>query len=178
MKNARILGAAIGLLALALSASDVQAQRRTSFGIAAGATVPTGDLGDGTDLGFHVLGTIGVGGTAGQPVGFRLDGMFNSLGAKGSGDADLRILTLNGNVVFSFPGQSSVTPYILGGAGIYNANIDVSGVDSETDLGLNAGVGARFALSGFSTFAELRFHNVFADPDSYTFIPLTFGITF
>jgi opacity protein-like surface antigen len=175
--NSRILGMVAGLLALGLVAGDAQAQRRATVGIAAGATVPMGDLGDATELGFHVLGTVGIGGTAASPAGFRLDGMYNALGGKDDGP-DFRILSLTGNVLFSFPGESSVTPYIIGGAGVYNAKADVSGVDSETDLGINAGVGARFALSGFSTFAELRYHNVFSDPDSYSFIPLTFGIIF
>jgi hypothetical protein len=69
-----ILAAALVTMSL-----PAQAQRRTSVGFAAGASVPVGDLGDATSTGFHVLGTLAVSGTASSPLGFRVDGMYNSL---------------------------------------------------------------------------------------------------
>lgn len=166
------LVAAFGVLAV-----PAHAQRRTSIGIAAGATVPIGDLGDATSTGFHVLGTLAVSGSAGAPIGFRVDGMYNSLSGKDSGPG-VNIWTVNGNLVFAFPGGMTATPYIIGGAGWYSTKADESGAESISDLGINVGIGARFALSGFSTFAEARFHNVFSDPNSLQIIPLTFGILF
>jgi len=165
------------LMALGVVAGPVQAQRRTSVGFAAGATVPVGDLGDGTSTGFHVLGTLAVSGTASTPIGFRFDGMYNSLSGKSSGP-DVNVWTVNGNLVYAFPGGTTATPYIIAGAGWYNSKADESGAESSNDIGINAGIGARFALSGFSTFAEVRFHNIFSDPNSAQMIPLTFGILF
>lgn len=163
----------IGLTTVAIPA---QAQRRAAVGIAAGATVPIGDLGDATSTGYHVLGTIAISGTASSPLGFRIDGMYNDLSGKSNGP-DLKLWTLNGNLVFAFPGGTTATPYLIAGAGWYNMKAE--GADESTsDLGINAGIGARFALSGFSTFAEVRFHNVFSDPNSAQIIPLTFGILF
>ena len=169
-------GHAALVMALTIVAVPAEAQRRTSVGLAAGATVPIGDLGDGTSTGFDVLGTLSISGTASTPLGFRFDGMYNSLSGKSSGP-DVNVWTLNGNVVYAFPGGLTATPYLIGGAGWYNSKAD--GADeASNDLGINAGIGVRFPLSGFSTFAEVRFHNVFGDPNSAQFIPLTFGILF
>lgn len=173
----RILETGAGLLvAFAVASTPAEAQRRTSVGLAAGASVPVGDLGDATSTGFHVLGTLSVSGTASTPLGFRIDGMYNSLSGKSSGP-DVDVWTVNGNLVYAFPGGLTATPYLIAGAGWYNSKAD--GADEgSNDLGINGGIGARFALSGFSTFAEVRFHNVFSDPNSAQLIPITFGILF
>jgi hypothetical protein len=164
------------LAVLATAAMPAHAQTRASLGIAAGATVPVGTLGDATSTGFHVLGTIAISGTASSPVGFRIDGMYSDLSGKKPGP-DVKVWALNGNLVFAFPGGTIATPYLIGGAGWYNRK--AKGADESTsDLGINGGIGARFALSGFSTFAEVRFHNIFSDPESSQIIPLTFGILF
>jgi opacity protein-like surface antigen len=178
-----LMGSALVLSAIATLALPAQAQRRTSFGLAAGASVPVGDLGDATSTGFHALGTLAISGSASTPLGFRVDGMYNSLSGKSSGP-DINIWTVNGNVVFAFPGMTT-TPYLIGGAGWYNTKTDEDDTESTNNFGLNGGIGARFALSGFSTFAEVRFHNIFGDKNEFTderpslrMIPLTFGIMF
>ena len=173
----KIVAAVAILVGVVTSAGSANAQRRTSVGFAAGATVPVGDLGDATSTGFHVLGTIAVSGSASAPLGFRIDGMYNSLSGKSSGP-DVNVWSVNGNLVYAFPGGMTATPYIMAGAGWYNTKADQSGAESSSDIGINAGIGARFALSGFSTFAEVRFHNIFSDPNSARMIPLTFGILF
>ena len=162
--------------AVAVTALPAHAQRRASLGVAAGATIPVGDLGDATSTGFHVLGTLAISGTANSPLGFRVDGMYNDLSGKNSGP-DVKVWTVNGNLVYAFPGGMTATPYLIAGAGWYHSKAE--GADeSSSDIGINAGIGARFALSGFSTFAEVRFHNIFSDPNSAQMIPLTFGILF
>lgn len=173
----RLVGCAAVIAAFMTVAEPTYAQRRTTLGFAAGATVPVGDLGDATSTGFHVLGTLAISGTATSPIGFRVDGMYNSLSGKSSGP-DVNVWTVNGNLVYAFPGGLAATPYLIGGAGWYNTKADQSGAESSNDLGINGGIGARFALSGFSTFAEVRFHNVFSDPNSLRVVPLTFGILF
>jgi hypothetical protein len=54
----RMIVVAMTLVLMAAVAMPVDAQRRTSFGFAAGATIPTGVLGDATSTGFHALGTL------------------------------------------------------------------------------------------------------------------------
>lgn len=177
MMKGIVVGSALVFAAVVTLSASAQAQRRTSVGFAAGATFPVGDLGDATSTGFHILGTLAVSGSAQMPVGFRVDGMYNNLSGKSSGP-DVNVWSVNGNLVYAFPGGTSATPYIIGGAGWYNTKADESGAESSNDIGINVGVGARFALSGFTTFAEVRFHNVFSDPNSAQMIPLTFGILF
>jgi hypothetical protein len=172
-----VVSSTLVLAALAAASHTATAQRRTSVGFAAGATIPVGDLGDATSTGYHVLGTLSFSGTASSPVGFRFDGMYNSLSGKSSGP-DVNVWSVNGNLVYAFPGGMTATPYLIGGAGWYNKKSDESGAESSNDIGINVGLGARFALSGFSTFAEVRYHHIFSDPDSFQMIPLTFGILF
>lgn len=50
--------------------------------------------------------------------------------------------------------------------------------NTETKFGLNGGVGLRFQLTGFSTFVEARFHNIFTGGENTEIIPITVGITF
>ena len=163
---------AASVLALMVAAPGADAQRPVSFGIAAGATLPMGDLGDTRETGINVMGVLDFGAPM-TPVGFRIDGMWNSLGASGTGE-DLRILALTGNVRFTMAGTGT-RPYLLGGLGFYNQSAD--GTDAN-DFGINAGAGVEFLLAGFSTFAEIRFHNVFADEQSVQLLPISFGIKF
>lgn len=76
-----------------------------------------------------------------------------------------------------------VKPYVLGGLGLYNGkttadfgSAEISG--SDTNLGLQAGAGVAFQLSGFSTFAEARLVNIFSDGNSSRFVPIVFGVRF
>ena len=172
----RTLAVATSLVLTFAVSTSADAQRRTSLGFAAGASVPVGDLGDATSIGYHALGTLSISGTASTPLGFRIDGMYNGLSGKSQGP-DLAVWTVNGNFVYAFPGGLTATPYLIGGAGWYHLKAEEAD-EGTNELGINGGIGARFALSGFSTFAEVRFHNVFTDESSARLIPITFGILF
>ena len=175
-----VLGVMTAVLAIAASAPAAQAQNPMSFGIAAGATIPTGDLGDVVKTGFHGMATLGFS-PAMVPFGVRIDGMYNSMEGKGDvSDAKLRVIGLTANGVWQMPGMVT-SPYLIGGVGYYNSDVDIEGVDSSSDFGLNVGIGAKFNLSGFGTFAEIRYHNIFdgeGDVGNSSFIPITFGIMF
>lgn len=173
-----VLGVMTAIAAIAVSAPAAQAQNPMSFGIAAGATIPTGDLGDVVKTGFHGMATLGLS-PAMVPFGLRIDGMYNSMEAD-VGDTKLRIIGLTANGVWQMPGVAA-SPYLIGGVGYYNSDIDIEGVDSSSDFGLNLGIGMKFNLSGFGTFAEARYHTIFdgeGDAGNSSFIPLTFGIMF
>ena len=78
---------------------------------------------------------------------------------------------------------ASIRPYAIGGLGIYRvkASAEFDGVtasQSDTKMGLNAGAGLTFHLSGFESFVETRFNSVFADGSNMNFMPFTFGIKF
>ena len=57
-----VLGVLTAVLAVAVSAPAAQAQNPMSFGIAAGASIPTGDYGDFFKTGFHGMATVGLAG--------------------------------------------------------------------------------------------------------------------
>jgi hypothetical protein len=74
------------------------------------------------------------------------------------------------------------SPYLIGGVGMYNSKIDADDdefdTEGQTDFGINIGIGTKFNLSGFGTFAEIRYHNIFTEGSSTQFLPITFGIMF
>jgi outer membrane protein with beta-barrel domain len=177
-----VLAVMTAIVAIAASAPTAHAQM--GFGIAAGASIPTGDLGDAVKTGFHGMATLSVAPPA-VPFGLRIDGMYNQLAGKADAisvgdEIDLRVLGLTANGVWQMPGMVA-SPYLIGGLGYYNTKFDISGADAENDFGLNIGIGMKFNLSGFGTFAEVRYHSIFNGGDgvdNMAFIPLTFGIMF
>src|SRR3954464_3256763 len=68
----------LAVAAFALMAPIAMAQAQFKFGVAAGATLPSGDLSDLNETGYHLMATAGVHPPL-SPVGFRVDGMFNQL---------------------------------------------------------------------------------------------------
>ena len=74
--------------------------------------------------------------------------------------------TLDGVYQFA-TSSSSFDPYAIGGLGMYDG-----------DFGLNAGVGADFAISGspIGFFAETRFHVVFVAGDNPNLLPINAGV--
>jgi hypothetical protein len=171
----------VALAALVVAAAPAaHAQRPISVGVAAGVSQPSGDLADGAKTGYHVMGSVAFHAPL-MPVGLRVDGMFNQLGVKNA-DVNLRILGVTGNVTYGFPGVM-VKPYIIGGVGFYNSKVSVSGATSSNDFGLNAGVGAKFALSGVNAFVEARYHEIMSKDTStgatnMQVIPITVGVMF
>lgn len=201
MKRVTFAMAAIATLVLGPAARAQTLESSTStidFGVAAGISFPSGDLGDFTGTGWHLMGLVGWQ-PATMPVGFRFDLMYTGLPGKeitipGGGEVDgpdARVIAGIANVELDLsrlsgtayrplqnqnePGSASV--YLQGGLGLYNS--DSEDTDSETDLGLNVGGGVNFFLAGLRTFAEAKLHNIFADDDfSARIITATFGIRF
>lgn len=178
-----------GALALALAvpalagAQDVGATRAFSLGIAAGATVPTGDFADAYGTGFNIMGTLGFQ-PAAMPVGIRFDLMYHSLPGEDLGGVveleDLNIIAGAANAILTVSNSGGVRPYLIGGIGMYRA--DGGGDETSTDFGINGGAGLEFGLAGFSTFLEARYHSVFVDGGedvgNLNLIPIVFGLRF
>lgn len=173
----RFLGVlAVSALMVSGTTELAQAQARpVSIGLAGGVSMPTGELGDAFKMGYNVAGSIGFS-PAAVPFGVRAEVAYQSFDADANVDFTLSTLygTLNG--VFNIgSGATGMAPYLIAGAGVYNFGGDV---DSETDFGINGGGGIRFALSGFTTFLEARYHHVFSEDEATNFIPITFGVQF
>jgi opacity protein-like surface antigen len=188
MKKIIFTVAALAAVALSASASSAQSNKAISLGISGGAAIPVSDLGEDFNTGYN--GTVSLMfRSVGSPIGLRVDGMYNrmsvkndrTIGIPGFGVLDaIAISSANANLVYNLPG-TGMTPYLIGGAGVYNLKSDVDGADdpdSENKLGVNGGIGASFQLSGFNTFIEARYHHVFSENVATKFIPVTFGISF
>lgn len=176
-KRIALTFAALAALATASSTSSAQSTKPVSLGISAGAAIPVSDLGNDYNTGYNITASLGFN-SYGSPVGFRVDGMYNSMSAQnGVNLPDVKISSANANLVYALPG-TGIRPYLIGGAGIYGLKRDLAGASTTTKLGLNGGVGASFPLSGFNTFVEARLHHVYSDNVATQFIPVTFGISF
>ena len=159
--------------------------------------MPMGDLSDAFNSGFNVTGHLGYKPAMFTNLSFRADVGFDRFNAKGeisntavTQEGTFTVIGVSGNAVYSFPqtdASALFRPYILGGLGFYNMKSEVTTTlgtvvsqveSSDSNVGLQAGIGAEFALSGFSTFAEAKFVNVFGDDASTRWIPISFGIRF
>jgi hypothetical protein len=162
--------AALSLGVVAMAA-PLQAQSPAQFSLGGSLGIPLGDFDDGAKMGFHGLAAVGFT-PATMPVGFQIDGNYSQFSTE-TDDLNVRMLFATGNVVYKFATAetSTLRPYLIGGVGAYNSKATgdaAPDVDSETDIGINAGAGFNMAAGGASLFVEGRFHNVF--------IPLTVGI--
>ncbi|HEU4699929.1 MAG TPA: outer membrane beta-barrel protein [Gemmatimonadales bacterium] len=154
------------LAALTVGASTAQAQAGAQFSLSGGVAIPTSSaFNDAFKLGWN--GQLGIGFTpANLPIGFEATGNFIRNSTETSGlDLKSQIISGTGNIVYTFTTaeSSKFHPYLLGGAGVYNAKAtgnDATG-GSRTKFGLDGGAGFNFGVGRIGAFLEGRFHNIF-----------------
>ncbi len=153
------------------------------FGVSGGLSVPTGDLGDAVDAGYSIAGHVFLKPSSMKSLRFRGDVSYSGFGYKNI-DASYRSLGFVGNAMLDLTSSGGVKPYVLGGLGAFNGKrstqVGSAAVVStgSTDVGLQVGGGLNFQLSGFSTFLEAKYVNVFTENNSTGYIPITFGVRF
>ena len=184
----KLIGTVAGLgVVLAMAAAPAQGQ--FAFGLAAGATTPSGSLNDRQNLGYNGLVTLQLGVPV-FPLQLRADLQYNSFGGKNFGaaaqnafnGADTRVIAGSLNGVFNItPGPIKV--YAIGGVGYYDTKL--TGDESTRKVGYNYGGGVKFGLTGASIFVEARMHqikdatfDVSGGRTTAKFIPITVGIMF
>jgi len=152
-----------------------------------GATIPVGDFSNVAELGWH-LGGLFEYKQPSLPVTWRGEITYHRNSLKNGAFAEFpdvgghaSVLDLVGNALFPFGDAASKTrPYLIAGLGVYHASSsgDLESGNSisrsDTNFGVNLGGGFNFNLSGFETFAELRYHIV----SNTSFIPISFGFKF
>ena len=189
-------------LASPLFASPLQAQfpggasnqRPIRVAISGGLTLPSGDLKDFHDSGFHYDGSL-IFNIPGLPFTIRPEVSLTTLKLKttglpsgspttgyGSGD-NTRFLSGVGNIEVPLAGGL----YLLGGVGAMNLKTDVAGTSStelsQTNLVINAGAGFRFHISRIDGFVEGRVGTASYEQGKVgyskaQFIPISFGLVF
>jgi hypothetical protein len=171
----RRLSAVALLLAGSLVAAP-EASAQLAVSVAAGAALPMGDGGEGLKMGYNA--TVGVGIKPPlAPLGFRVEGMYNSFEIEDVTDGSVTTMALVANGTFN---PVPAAPfYLIGGLGMYSSKAKVGSIsgDSESDIGINVGAGFNIPLTGFGTFIEARYHHIMSDP-SFGILPITVGIKF
>jgi len=180
----RSLYLAIAAIALVVaprvSHAQLGALKPFQLGIAGGAAQPMSDLKDGANMGYNATAALGINVPL-IPVGLRVDGAYNQFGEKAGVGAKLHVISATGNAVWRLP-SIGISPYLIGGAGLYMATSTTTGTTSVSDtqnhLGWNAGAGINLPLSGFKAFVEARYNSYSTDAGSVKFVPVTVGIMF
>jgi hypothetical protein len=176
------------VVSLALATLPVVASAQVGFGAAAGASLPMGDFGKGTNTGYHAQVSVDVGVPL-SPIGFRLDGTLDHFDASGStstNSASARIAGAAANVLMGFGSVPLLGPYVIGGVGYYQLHSEgtfagSSFSTSQSEPGGSIGVGMRFGLGGFGVFAETGYHfikSTGSNASATTFVPVMFGVSF
>ena len=171
----------LGASVLAAAPAALSAQLSSHFTVAGGVAVPTGSLKDGADAGYNLAAGLAFGAPL-IPIGVRLEGGYNSFNVKGGVSGTARVISGTANAIVAL-GPTGASPYLIGGVGLYNRNLSVSGFgsDGKSAGGVNLGAGLRFPLGLVSTYVEARYHKMLGnanDGTDWSYVPITFGVTF
>jgi hypothetical protein len=166
------LAAVAATLLLAVPAALSAQMNGLNFNLAAGASFPTGDFGQATDVGYNL--TVGLGARQrGSPIGFRVEGMYNEWGFSGLGDRKTHAGGVSANATLDLmPATTAGTGnsfYVIGGLGYF-------GTGGQSNIGYNIGGGFKFPLTGFSAYIEARYHSI--SDVNVKFVPVVFGLVF
>ncbi len=150
------------------------AQAPVHVSVVGGLSLPVGDLGSGADLGLH-FALRAEGAPASPGWSFRGDfGVDRYDGRRGVDSYSY--LALAGNLVHR--GRNAGF-YQYGGFGVYNSQIAFANATdrSDTDLGVQAGVGTNLTRDG-RVFGEFGFTGVFTSGRSSLWFPVRVGLRF
>jgi hypothetical protein len=178
-----ILAAVLGVAGVAVAARVSVAQSSESektlrIGISAGVAWPQSDLSTTTDTGYN--GTLSLFVTPQSfPLGLRFDAGYNRFDFQ-TGGGGVRVVSATGNLFFSMPITSMLSPYIVGGGGLYNVGYLYTGLAnrSTSHFGFNIGGGIKLPLEGFDALLEARYNRVNVNGGTIGYVPVTFGISF
>lgn len=163
---------AVAATAVALLGTPAEAQLRPwEISIGGGPTTGTGNLGDVTETGYHVQGSVGLGIPL-FPVGVRADLLWQELPVQG-GHGDFRHIGGIANATLGMP-LILIEPYVLAGVGMFRLSHSEGG-EAETSNGFAVGAGIEGGLFGLKAFGEIRYLDAGHD---HTTIPITVGIRF
>ena len=192
-----LAGAGLVVGSLVAGRADAQARRPVTVGLGVGGTVPLSDFADDTKTGWHGTGFLqyepdaGIWAVRGE-VGYHrqkyTDDFLFAVGASSGDDLDNSVLHVGATaLLIGTRRDQGVTPYLLGGLGMYRVTATFSSgstslSESENGFGFNGGAGIRVGRNaGF--YVEARFHQFSITPEgldksTYQMIPLTVGVRF
>jgi opacity protein-like surface antigen len=174
--KASALAALVTLVALPRHAS---AQHTiTTYNLAGGIALPTGNYGDFNESGFSLIGGLGMAMPA-SPLRFRGEAAYSQFNHKAPFNQSSRAGGFTGNAIYDLSVGSGAmfTPYAIGGIGLYGTR-DFDEDNTQWNVGWNLGGGIRFPLTGFSVYVEARYHSVSRSNVNASFAPIVFGVAF
>jgi len=138
-----------------------------------GVAMPFGDFGDAYDPGFTVGGGFLMG--FHEKMAFEANVNYTPFG----GDlVDFAIIDFSGGIRYFFMTEG-IAPYVGGGIGFYNQNVDIDNVDSENDIGINYGGGLMYGFS--ETIAldfGLKLNTIFTEDEATNYFSITAGFAY
>jgi hypothetical protein len=146
-------------------------------GVAAGMSIPLGELGRIDNAGYGVSGVW----QSIPPLtsaGIRVDASYSAMTRKATvQDITERIASVSVGTVIRYPRISVSYGYAIATIGGFNQSTSPApvGSTSSTDLGIALGAGYRFAIGKRKAFVEAR-HIKIMSSGGPRFIPLTFGV--
>lgn len=186
----RSLHGAVIVGALVMAASTVGAQsmspisKPVSFGIAGGASIPTGDLSHIVKTGYNISALVQFRGAL-WPVSLRVEGQWQQMDFKDNVPGSVKTIGGLANVLYYFPNKSLVKPYVTGGLGLVNFKQDLgSGCGlpdcspSATKFAFDLGAGLEFRLTGMSTFVEADWQSIQTEGSAARTFPIRVGLRF
>ena len=157
-------------------ARSANAQSPARFGLQAGATVPVSPYSSDKHAGYHIGILVDVRGPA-PLLGFRIEGAYHELKYSGN-STRAQIWMAGGDLLLKVPTPTPVTPYVIGGGGIYSTHQTLLlNAGYKPSAGVNIGGGLRFHFTGGAAFIEARYHRSSGD-NGIRFVPITFGVLF
>jgi hypothetical protein len=173
---------------LAAQMPGMGSTRPISLVVSGGLTLPSGDLGDFHDSGFHYDASL-IFNIPGFPIGLRPEFSLTQfklkdavLAAPGADDMT-NMMAFLGNLEIGIGGGL----YVLAGGGILSLSapdaLTGSGEESSKKFTFDAGAGLRFALGSVRGFVEARIGAASYDAgkvgfNKAQFIPVTSGLVF
>jgi opacity protein-like surface antigen len=204
MKQARLSLFAVILLAVVSPSLEAQGPGRPTLGIYGGIASPRGVLGDEAGNGWNAGVLLKM--RVFKALDLRVDGAYAKFAALdfdipiasgdtafGHLDAKVPFGTLNihlnlGPDSAEYPGDNTVSPYVLTGIGIYKLDYQftcegtcsaIETIPTENHFGLNLGGGASIPIFGLKAFVEGRYHRISQKSefgDDRSFITISAGL--
>src|SRR5215203_5856067 len=177
----------LALVTLApLGTGQAQISNPVKFTLFGGAALPIDKTSDLVQTGFTVGGALDLKLPL-MPVGARAEILYSSFDANGlsatGANADATEFGANANVVAWIPVPTAglIRPYITAGPSYARLELSPTGGPGSVTAnrwGFNVGAGIQFSLGELGARVDARYRRLSGDPDTFTYIPVTFGITF
>ena len=177
----------LALVTLApLGIGRAQISNPLKFTLFGGPALPIDKTSDLVKTGFNVGGAVDLKLPL-MPVGFRGEVIYSSFDANGlsetGANADATEFGANANIVawIPLPTAGLIRPYVTTGPSYSRLELSPTGGPGSTTAnrwGFNAGGGIQFSLGELGARVDARYRRISTEGDSFTYVPVTFGITF